>query len=238
MLEAVERVVAVIPARAGSTRLPHKPLVLLGKIPLIVRVWRRASRCTAFDAVWVTTDDSRIQALIEAEGGQVVRIDAPCTSGTDRVARALEKIDATYVINLQGDEPFVDLDALSQLVAALRAGAAIATLAAPRPVGALQDRSAVKVVCDAQGHAMYFSRAAIPGDLHLGVYGFTREALLAVAHLPRGPLATAEDLEQLAWLEAGWPIAVVPAAQASLSIDTPTDLAAAEQLLSSQRRPR
>jgi 3-deoxy-manno-octulosonate cytidylyltransferase (CMP-KDO synthetase) len=134
-------------------------------------------------------------------------------------------------LNVQGDEPFVGDDLIAPLVERLRAGAAIATLAAPLDPGRLHERSSVKVVRDASGHALYFSRAPIPGELHLGLYGFSRQALAAVADLPRGRLAAAEDLEQLTWLEAGWRIAVADVPRATLSIDTPEDLAAARALL-------
>lgn len=235
-MSAAVRALAVIPARRGSTRLPDKPLADLGGAPLVWRVVEAARRCPALDAVWVATDDAEVAAAVTARGGIAVRVDAPCASGTARVARALEAaadldlLGSTgfdVVVNLQGDEPFVEPAVLADLVAAVRGGAGIATAAAPLPAGAETDRHAVKVVCDAAGFALYFSRAAIPGRLHLGVYAFAPAALQAVAHLARGPLAAAEDLEQLAWLEAGWPIAVIDTPAAAPGIDTPEDLARA-----------
>lgn len=225
------RVVAVIPARAGSQRLPLKALAPLGDAPLVWHVYRRVRACAAIDEVHVATDDARIAAAIEERGGRALLVNEQCTSGTERVARAVTGLAEDLVINVQGDQPFVEAAALERLVGALHGGAPIATLAAPLPAGRLADPAAVKVVRDATGHALYFSRAPIPGDLHLGLYGFTRAALAAVAFLPRGPLARAEDLEQLAWLEAGWRIAVVDAPRATLSVDTPADLAAARSLL-------
>lgn len=224
------RVLAVIPARRGSTRLPDKPLADLGGAPLVWRVVEAVRACPEVDAVWVTTDDAEIEAVVRARGGEVVRVDAPCASGTARVALAVAAAaqpDLEVVLNVQGDEPFVSAAVLSDLVAAIRAGARIATATAPLPEDALTDRHAVKVVADDDGAARYFSRAAIPGRLHLGVYAFAPEALAAVAHLPRGPLAVAEDLEQLAWLCAGWPIGLVAAPAAEPGVDTPADLARA-----------
>lgn len=229
--------VVIIPARAGSTRLPLKPLAPLAGRPLIAHVVARA--LTAGDAltgVYVATDSGDVAAEAERAGARALRVDAPCHSGTDRVAKALRALPEppAVVVNVQGDEPFLAPDLLPRLVAAVRAGAPVATAAAPCPADALGDRHAVKVVCDARGHALYFSRAPIPGRLHLGVYAFRADALPALAALPRGPLATAEDLEQLAWLEAGWPIAVVDAARPSLSIDTPADLARAQQIMADE----
>jgi 3-deoxy-manno-octulosonate cytidylyltransferase (CMP-KDO synthetase) len=228
--------IAVIPARAGSRRLPEKPLVSIGGVPLVVRVLDRVRAAGLFERVVVATDDARIAGLVEAASGEVVMVTEPCASGTERVARAVAQLAVAprYVVNVQGDEPFVAAESLAALLDVLVAGAAIATLSAPLDPEKLHDFSSVKVVCDARGRALYFSRAAIPGRLHLGLYGFTAEALAAVAFLPRGPLALAEDLEQLAWLEAGWPIAVTPGQAGGPSIDTPADLAAAELYLRSK----
>lgn len=221
----------MIPARRGSTRLPGKPLADLGGEPLVARVWRAVVSSPVVDEVVVATDDLEIASVIHARGGRAICIDEPCASGTERVARVAGDLDADFVLNVQGDEPFVGDDLLAPLVDRLRAGAPIVTLAVPLDAAHRADPARVKVVRDAAGHALYFSRAPIPGDLHLGLYGFTREALAAVAFLPRGPLSRAEDLEQLAWMEAGWRIAVADAPRSTLSIDTPEDLAAARALL-------
>ncbi len=220
-------VIAVIPARLDARRLPGKPLLDLGGAPLVWRVYERVRRCRDLSRVIVATDSPHIVDVVRALGGEAVLVDAPCASGTERVARAAAATNAPFVINVQGDEPFVDPIALSRLAQHLRAGATLATLAAPLPPDRRYDPATVKVVRDAAGDALYFSRAPIPGDQHLGVYGFGQAALRAVSTLPRGPLSRAEDLEQLAWLEAGWRIAVVDAPRASVSIDTPADLDAA-----------
>ena len=231
------RIVAVIPARAGSKRLPLKPLVPLAGEPLIWHVYRRVQCCAALNDVWVATDDARIQRAVERRGGQVIRIDYPCASGTERVAYAAHQLAADWVINVQGDEPFIDSKALSAVAGALRDGASIVTLATPLRSQDRANPSVVKVVCDQSGHALYFSRAAIPGDQHVGVYGFHMNALAAVAHLPRTRLAHAEDLEQLTWLEHGWPIKILDTAHPAPSIDTPADLARAQTRMIRSNRP-
>jgi 3-deoxy-manno-octulosonate cytidylyltransferase (CMP-KDO synthetase) len=228
--------VAVVPARAAARRLPDKPLLTIGGEPLVARVVRRLQGCATLDEICVATDDRRIAIVAEAAGARVLMVREACASGTERVARALVALRAggrspRHVINVQGDEAFVEAGAVDALVARLRAGARVATLSAPLPEGAARDLHQVKVVTDRAGRALYFSRAPIPGDLHLGLYGFEAAALLEVAALPRGPLATAEDLEQLAWLEAGHSIDVARVDRATLSIDTPDDLARARALV-------
>lgn len=221
------RIVAAIPARSGSTRLPNKPLQWLGDAPLVVQVWRAVRAAEVADEVVVVTDSAEVEAAI---GDAALRVDAPCRSGTERMARALVGVDCRFVINVQGDQPFVGADLLRPLVEALEAGAEIATLSAPLEPGDRAEPSRVKVVCDRRGRALYFSRQAIPGDLHVGIYGFRAAVLPRLLDLPRSPLAQAEDLEQLDWLHAGLSITVVPVARAPLSIDTPSDLEAARRL--------
>lgn len=224
--------VAVIPARLGARRLPGKPLALIGGQPLIWRVYERVLSSGVFDAVWVAADDARIADAVRLRGGLATVIDHPCQSGTERVARAAAHLDAKWIVNVQGDEPFIEHSALRTVVELLKSGAEIATLRAPLSPEDRGHPSTVKVVGNQGGRALYFSRAPIPGDQHIGIYGFTASALQAVATLPRGPLATAEDLEQLTWLEAGWSIRLGHTPHATLSIDTPQDLLAAQRRFS------
>lgn len=230
-MPAAGRVIAIIPARAAARRLPDKPLQMLAGVPLINRVRRAVEQSGCFDAVFVACDDVRIEAVVRADGGRAIRVDADCASGTERTAIAAAGRAADFVVNVQGDEPFVTRAALVAIVDALRAGAPIATLATQLTLEERDVPSVVKVVRDAAGQALYFSRAPIPGDRHLGLYGFRADVLQQIAHLPRGPLSIAEDLEQLTWLEAGWSIAVAPTAPFGPSIDTPQDLIAAEAWL-------
>ncbi|MFN3198510.1 MAG: 3-deoxy-manno-octulosonate cytidylyltransferase [Bradymonadia bacterium] len=227
--------VAIIPARLRARRLQDKPLQNLVGEPLVWRVYRQVARCAEIDAVWVAADHPTIVDAVQSRGGNALLVPQTCHSGTERVALANLKIGAQRVINVQGDEPFVGSDLLRPLVNALAEGHPIATLGAPLPERALHDPHAVKVVSDPEGRALYFSRAPIPGRLHVGLYGFDAEVLQTVAHLPRSPLARIEDLEQLTWLEARWPIHVAAAPRATLSIDTPADLAEARARLTGQR---
>jgi 3-deoxy-D-manno-octulosonate cytidylyltransferase len=233
------RIVAAIPARLGSTRLPAKPLADVGGLPLAARVWHAVAAAGLADAVYVVTDADAIEDAVCAAGGQVLRVNTPCRSGTERVARALAALAHTpdFVLNVQGDEPFIGPDLLRPVVAALEAGAPIATAAAPLPAADLGRRDKVKVVRNHRGEALYFSRAPIPGALHVGLYGFRAEVLAGLPDLPRSALAAAEDLEQLDWLHAGLTIAVADVPRAPLSIDTADDLEAARGLLEQAGNP-
>lgn len=219
-------VLAVIPARMGSTRLPGKALADLGGAPMVVRVWERVRRAEGIDRVLVATDDDRIAAAVRARGGEAV-MTGVCASGTDRVAEAARNSGALRVVNVQGDEPFVEPTDIARVAAAVSEGTPIATAAAPL-VDGWDDPARVKVVCDDAGRALYFSRQPIPSGgayrLHVGLYAFTAQALAAVAALPPGVLERAERLEQLRWLAAGYRIKVVAIPEGALSVDTPADL--------------
>ncbi len=231
-------VLAVIPARMASTRLPGKPLADLAGTPMVVRVWERVRCAEGIDRVLVATDDARIADVVRARGGEAV-MTGVCVSGTDRVAEAARGRGARVVINVQGDEPFVEPADITRVAAAVSDGVPIATAAAPLLDGA-EDPARVKVVCDDQGCALYFSRSPIPHGgpwrLHVGLYAFTAAALEAVAGLPPSPLERAERLEQLRWLAAGYRIRVVSVPSGPLSVDTPEDLAHARARLASGAR--
>ncbi len=243
MFSSRPKVIAILPARLGSTRLPRKPLLELGGRPLIVQVLERVRACKdpfapglpLFDEVHVATDSAEIADVVAALGVPAWMTPTSLRSGTARVAFVARELDAKLVVNVQGDEPFVDASVLSPIVLALIAGADIATAAVPLFQGEGERSDIVKVVYDSRGDALYFSRAAIPGDRHLGIYGFQAPVLRRLLDLPRGALAAAEDLEQLDWLAAGERINVVrlPAEAASrfLSIDRPEDLQAARRRL-------
>ncbi|MES2639635.1 MAG: 3-deoxy-manno-octulosonate cytidylyltransferase [Myxococcota bacterium] len=222
-------VLAVIPARFASTRLPGKALADLAGTPMVVRVWERVRRAEGIDRVIVATDDMRIAEVVRARGGEVV-MTGPCVSGTDRVAEAARNRGARVVVNVQGDEPFVDPTDITRVAAAVSDSTPIATAATPLTEG-VEDPSRVKVVCDEAGRALYFSRQPIPHGgpwrLHVGLYAFTAAALEALAGLPPSFLEKAERLEQLRWLEAGYRIRVVAIPQGPPSVDTPADLAQA-----------
>lgn len=219
-------VLAVLPARIGSTRLPAKALVDIHGAPMIVRTWER-TRHADVDRVVVATDDARIADAVRSAGGEAV-LTGDCQSGTDRVAAAALALGwEGPVLNVQGDEPMIDPDTISAVARAVRAGHAIAT-----PATSLQgdpaSRARVKVVVRADGRALYFSRSAIPSGgpflLHLGVYGFQPEVLQALAGLPPSPLERSESLEQLRWLEAGHDVFVTLVSHSAPAVDTPDDL--------------
>jgi 3-deoxy-D-manno-octulosonate cytidylyltransferase len=242
------RVAVVIPARYASTRLPAKPLLARTGRTLIEHVVTRARRAPGVSRVLVATDDARIEAAVRGFGGEVVRTDPAHESGTARCAEVAAGLSEDVVVNVQGDEPAFEPADLTRLA---RAAAApdvdIATLS--WPVAPAEDAAAphvVKVVVRADGRALYFSRAPIPFDraagrasdhalAHVGIYAFRRGRLLDYVRLPAGTLAPTESLEQLRALEAGWSIAVLPATNPPLGVDTPDDYERFVELVRSGR---
>ena len=244
----------VIPARYASTRFPGKPLAQLGGKPIIDHVYSKAAALDCQKAV-VATDDERIYNHMVATFGKesVMMTSDRHRSGTDRcgeVAETLSKKGEHYdvVINLQGDEPFVDNDQLNTLIKGFENPAVqIATLKTRiHSNEELLSPNNVKVVCSANGQALYFSRLPIPycrdcegaADCnntdyfkHVGIYGFRTSTLAEVCRLPISRLESCEKLEQLRWLEAGYVIAVYETTHSNIGIDTPADLAEAERWL-------
>lgn len=250
-MEDTLKFVGIIPARYASTRFPGKPLAMLGGMTMIERVYRRASE--ALEEVWVATDDTRIADAVKAFGGKVVMTSPDHRSGTDRCREAYEKTGsrADVVINIQGDEPFIDPLQLSQLKSCFDDPATqIATLVKPfvpqDGLEALANVNSPKVVVDKNMNAMYFSRSIIPfrrnvekadwleGHTyykHIGLYAYRAEVLKEITSLPQSPLELAESLEQLRWLENGYIIKVGISDVETIGIDTPQDLERAEEFL-------
>lgn len=233
--------VLIIPARYGSTRLPGKPLAKIQGEPLILKVLRQAQQATRFSDIIVATDDTRIVDVVENAGGRAVMTRPDHASGTDRCAEVAEDLHVDIIVNLQGDEPFVgphDLDAVADALAMDRS-AEMATLRQPIVHERdFIDPNVVKVVADERNHAMYFSRAPIPYHVgggfegaykQIGVYAFRREFLLAFASHERTPLEQREGLEQLRALQMGAKIKVIGARGRTIGIDTPEDLARAQE---------
>jgi len=240
-------IVAVIPARFASTRLPGKPLLSETGRPLIQHVVEAARQAKSFQRIIVATDDERIADAVSRFGGEAMMTRADHATGTDRVAEIAARLETTDVIlNLQGDEPEIAGETLDQAVALLVSDpdAPMATLATPiHDESVYRDPSCVKVVINHRNRALYFSRSPIPhhrdglpgpasasasgsallGYLHLGLYAYRREFLLNLGSLPRSPLEAAEKLEQLRVLEAGFPIAIGIVDEPSIGIDTPED---------------
>lgn len=236
------RVVAAIPVRYGSTRLPGKALKLISGMPMIERVYRRAELVPGLAGVIVLTDDNRIANVVRDFGGNVEMTPTDCASGTDRIAFAARSWHADAVLNVQGDEPLIDPGSLGTIVRHLVQNPQdpVATLACPAEGDDLGTPDAVKVVTDLNGYALYFSRAPIPYPRnpgmapvwrHVGVYGYQRQALLEIAQHEPTPLEQAESLEQLRMLESGFSIKVLPVEHAWPGVDTMDDLLKVEELL-------
>ncbi|TWT41122.1 3-deoxy-manno-octulosonate cytidylyltransferase [Phycisphaerae bacterium RAS1] len=237
------QVLAVIPARYGSSRYPGKPLLRQTGKFLIQHVYERAQAAARVDRVLVATDDERIRAAVESFGGMAVMTRADHPSGTDRIAEVARKHDGPpdqIILNVQGDEPEIDPAHLDRLVDRMEADALapIATLACPFAAdGDPRDPNSVKVVCNRAGRALYFSRSLLPYPrdaggqvadpagwlLHLGVYAYRRSFLLEMAGWRPTTLEQTEKLEQLRVLEHGHAIAVEIVERAAVGIDTPAD---------------
>jgi 3-deoxy-manno-octulosonate cytidylyltransferase (CMP-KDO synthetase) len=240
------KVVVVIPARYGSTRLPGKPLVMLAGKPMIQRVYERAKLAQRANQVIVATDDERIVKVVEGFGGEARMTRTDHRTGTERVAEVAAYVAGEIFVNVQGDEPLLDPAAVDTAVTSLleEPQASISTVATPIKTPAdIMDPNVVKTVLDFDGNALYFSRAPIPWVRdtaskiqvrhlkHLGLYVFQREALLEYPTLPPGELERIEQLEQLRWLENGWKIRVAEVEHDAVSVDVPEDVARVEKLL-------
>lgn len=242
---------AIIPARYASTRFPGKPLALLGNKPVIQHVYEQAS--SVLSDVWVATDDDRIREAVEKFGGRIVMTRADHKSGTDRIEEAAEKTgtQADVVINIQGDEPFVQPSQIKTLMQLFdNADTQIGTLGKHfENIEAVNNPNSPKIVTDKQGFALYFSRSVIPYIRgaqdnewlshfpflkHLGLYAYRREVLHEITQLPQSSLEIAESLEQLRWLENGYRIRVGLTDVETVGIDTPEDLQRAEEFLKSR----
>ncbi|MFK7935966.1 MAG: 3-deoxy-manno-octulosonate cytidylyltransferase [Saprospiraceae bacterium] len=234
---------AIIPARYASTRFPGKPLVNISGKPMIQHVYEQAQKAELIDQVIVATDDQRIAKVVENFGGKVAMTSDQHESGTDRCAEVANQYpDFTYIVNVQGDEPFIQPAQIDQVLQPLQSDQTlkISTLAKKINVRAqLLNPNTVKVVFDQQQSALYFSRNAVPylrdvpvgnwleqADFykHLGIYAFRRTVLLEIAKLRPSRLEQLEKLEQLRWLENNYRIYVEQTEWESIGIDTPADL--------------
>ena len=247
--------IAIIPARYASTRFPGKPLAQLAGRPIVERVYERVQ--AVFDDTYVATDDPRIADCVTSFGGKAVMTGSHHRSGTDRCAEALERVGghADVVVNVQGDEPFIDVTQLTAIKECFETDeqTQIATLVKPfDPTtdnwATLSNPNSPKVVIDNHSNALYFSRSVIPyfrGEApeqwlnkhtyykHIGLYAYRADVLRAITRLSPSPLEVAESLEQLRWLSAGYTIKVRQTNVETVGIDTPDDLLRAEQYLKS-----
>jgi 3-deoxy-manno-octulosonate cytidylyltransferase (CMP-KDO synthetase) len=242
--------IAIIPARYESTRFPGKPLALINNKPMIQ--WVYGNVVKAVNEAWVATDDERIFKAVENFGGKAIETLTTHQSGTDRCAEAARKISKNYdfdvVINVQGDEPFIQARQIEMLKSCFSTDAEIATLIKKiDSTDELFNPNRPKVVIDKHQNALYFSRSPIPFVrgaenenwvsaqtfwVHIGMYAYKSEVLQQISKLNQGTLEKAESLEQLRWLENGFKIKTAVTEHQSIGIDTPEDLEQAVQLLS------
>jgi 3-deoxy-manno-octulosonate cytidylyltransferase (CMP-KDO synthetase) len=231
-------VVGVIPARYGSSRLPGKPLVDLQGKPLLYHVYQRSLKARTLDRVLIATDDERVYRAASEFGAPVVMTGKEHRSGTDRIAEAVQDLDADLVINIQGDEPLIDSEAIDQVVSLLEEDSASVMSTLKAPIENREDLlnpNVVKVVTDEKGYALYFSRAPIPFHKskpdsfehcyrHIGLYAYRRDFLMQFTKWTPSTLEKMEDLEQLRALEHGAKIKVGLTSTHVFGVDTPEDL--------------
>jgi len=235
------KIAALIPARYASTRLPAKLVQDLGGFSLIQRTYQSTLATGVFDEVCVVTDHTHIQDQILAIGGKVILSKKEHESGSDRIAEALDEVEADLIVNVQGDEPFQDAKTLRDLVAAFaNPEVKVASLMCKLAADQVENPNCVKVVVDEQQRAIYFSRSPIPYNRegkqlsywkHIGVYAYRRELLLQFTSWSKGTLEQIEMLEQLRLLERGVSIQMVETSHQSIAIDTMEDLLKARNFL-------
>lgn len=241
------KIVAVIPARYGSTRFRGKPLALISGKPMIQWVYENTVSCSMISRVIVATDERNIAKVVESFGGEVCMTSSAHTTGTDRVAEAAKDLDAQIIINIQGDEPLLPSEGIEETVAPLLNDKTI-------PMGTLKTKilnrediynpNIVKIITDHRGFALYFSRSPIPYEKlanlgtiffrHIGLYVYRRDFLLRFARLPQSALEKAEGLEQLRALEHGYSIKVVETDYHPVGVDVPDDISRVEKLMQEQ----
>jgi len=240
------RILGIIPARLGSTRLPNKPLQLLAGEPLVTRVIERVQEHRLVDRLVVATESPMVARVVEPSGVPVVMTHDGHSTGTERVAEAVGRPECEadgydIIVNIQGDEPFIPREAVEGAIAMVRRGNDVGTAAAPLEATLADDPGRVKVVVDVNGRALYFSRAVIPfrrdssapaTDLywqHLGIYAYSKATLARWVALPPAPAEKAEQLEQLRALHHGMSLGVARLGEAALpGVDTLEDLRRAE----------
>ena len=237
---ARERVVAVIPARLASTRLPGKVLRPIAGVPMLGWVYRAALACPQLDQVLIATDSPEVVAFADSQGWPSVMTSPTLASGTDRVNAVAALVDADIYVNIQGDEPLLRPEHIDSLLRPFaQTDAAVTTLSTPCTPEEINDPNAVKVVTANDGRALYFSRASIPYQRgtpltprkHIGIYAYRKAALRRFAELPPSPLESVERLEQLRLLEEGISIYVAHTPFDTIGVDTAADLLAVERIL-------
>ena len=236
------KIACIIPSRYASTRLPGKPLRMIAGETLVHRVYERAALAKLPDIVIVATDNEKIESEVKSFGGRVMMTSPDHPTGTDRLAEVAASLpEYDIVVNVQGDEPFINPDVIDSLAKMLaeRDDLDMTTAAAPLKEDEYDDPSAVKVVVNQTGEALYFSRSLIPYPRnefsvpplkHVGIYAYRRDFLLAYAGMKQTPLEKTESLEQLRALEMGYKIGVIRIDSEDIGIDTEEDLKKANRL--------
>jgi len=239
-------VLAVIPARFASTRLPGKPLATIAGRPMIQHVVERVRGARLVSSILVATEDERIKKAVEGFGGKAILTRPDHRTGTDRVAEVAAHVSADIYVNIQGDEPLIDPGIVDAVIAAMIEDDSIQVAtpcAAITQQNEIVDPNVVKVARDFDSNGLYFSRAPIPWVRdtgatvavrfwkHIGLYAFVRDALLEFPTLPPGELERVEQLEQLRWLENGFRIRVVETEYDAVSVDVPADIERVEKIL-------
>lgn len=240
------KIIAVIPARFASTRFPAKLMQDLGGKTVIVRTYEAALRTNLFDEVFVVTDSDLIFDEIESVGGKAIMSKKEHESGSDRIAEAVSDLDVDIVVNVQGDEPFIDKDSLAKVIDVFKKDNQrtidLASLMREiTDIEAIENPNNVKVVVDQNGLALYFSRSVIPYPReknvgvryfqHVGIYAFRKQALMDFYSLPMKSLEASEKLEQLRYLEFGKKIKMIETNHISIGIDTLEDLEKARTMI-------
>lgn len=240
------KIIAVIPARYASTRFPAKLMQDLGGKTVILRTYESAINTQLFDNVFVVTDSDLIYNEIVSNGGKAIMSIKEHESGSDRIAEAVENLDVDIVINVQGDEPFIDAEPLAKVIEVFKNDTSkqvdLASLMRKiKDEEEINNPNNVKVVVDQNGFALYFSRSVIPYPRekgvgvrymqHIGIYAFRKQALLDFYSLPMKSLEASEKLEQLRYLEFGKRIKMVETTHVGIGIDTPEDLDKARKML-------
>jgi 3-deoxy-manno-octulosonate cytidylyltransferase (CMP-KDO synthetase) len=241
------KIIAVIPARYASTRFPAKLLQDLCGKTVILRTYEAAVKTNLFDDVFVVTDSDLIFDEIVLNGGKAIRSVKDHESGSDRIAEAVHDMEVDLVVNVQGDEPFIDKKTLEELIQVFKNDSAKkvdlgSLMFEIKDVAEINNPNNVKVITNQHGFALYFSRSVIPYPReeqvgvrymkHIGIYAFRKEALLDFYRLPMLSLEASEKLEQLRYLEYGKRIRMIETSHNSIGIDTPEDLEKARQILS------
>ncbi len=247
MSSSSKKVLAVVPARYGSTRFPGKMVAMLAGKPLVMHAYLRAKSASLVDEVLVATDDARIAEALAPYDIPVVMTRADHPSGSDRIAEVVESVEADVIVNVQGDEVLIDPATIDGVIQPLLDDPSIAMSTARHALTdpkEINDPNIVKVICNARGHAIYFSRSPIPyvrdgvpagmtGAVHwqhVGLYAYQREFIQQYARMAQTPLEQLECLEQLRVLENGYTIAVADTVYRSVGVDTPEELEAARKL--------